>query len=674
MLGWFAETTLLAAVLAILVGLAGPCWPRLGPAARHALWLVVLIKLITPPLVRWPWPVELPAVALAPQALAARPMTGAQSPSIETELLVPEHAPDEFESAGLAEYEAGETFDGTDFANASEIAMSRDAPVSRDEGEALQAAVAEFPEPPGLLAAWDRGRVEIAGGILLGIWVVGALIVAARQAGRIGRFARRLRSAGPAPDWLADDLVAIAARMGVRAPQAAVVPGAGTPMLWCLGRPRLVLPGTLLETLPRDRWAGVLVHELAHLRRGDPWVGRLLLVAEWFWWWSPLYWLVRSRLEAEAELACDAWVVASSRVGRRSYAEALIDVCAQAARTIPAPVPALGVGIDGAGRFLERRLTMILRGRGLHQTPMGVKLAAALLALMAVPSWSIAQGARREAGQGRPRAERPVPPVPPLPPEIDDEDELDVVDVDVDQDDAERPRPELRERAERLRRQAEERARVAERRAREIQQRVEARVRDTEKRLESRVREAAEALQAAERKARELGEDATDEAREEAKEGVREAREGLQEAVRSLQSEIQDLVREAQREAQGGMRQAQEEMRRAREEMARELGRRRDAPSRPEDEVEAAEPPAPPERPEGAAPPPPPRGPLARPVGPRGVRARVAPPRAPVDVEVERGSGSERLERRIDALEQKFDSVLEELRALRRELSDRRGE
>src|SRR5262249_51656029 len=26
------------------------------PAARHALWLVVLIKLMTPPLFSWPWP------------------------------------------------------------------------------------------------------------------------------------------------------------------------------------------------------------------------------------------------------------------------------------------------------------------------------------------------------------------------------------------------------------------------------------------------------------------------------------------------------------------------------------------------------------------------------------------------------------------------------------------
>ena len=54
MLWWFAQNALIAAVLAAIV------WPlcrirRLGPAVRHALWLVVLLKLVTPPLVMWPW-------------------------------------------------------------------------------------------------------------------------------------------------------------------------------------------------------------------------------------------------------------------------------------------------------------------------------------------------------------------------------------------------------------------------------------------------------------------------------------------------------------------------------------------------------------------------------------------------------------------------------------------
>ncbi len=56
MLWWFAQTTLIAGGLAVVATLAGR-WKRLGPEARHALWLLVLIKLAIPPFVAWPWSV-----------------------------------------------------------------------------------------------------------------------------------------------------------------------------------------------------------------------------------------------------------------------------------------------------------------------------------------------------------------------------------------------------------------------------------------------------------------------------------------------------------------------------------------------------------------------------------------------------------------------------------------
>ncbi|MBI3465747.1 MAG: hypothetical protein HY000_22245, partial [Planctomycetes bacterium] len=54
MLWWFVQNALIALVLAAIV------WPlcrirRTGPAVRHALWLLVLLKLVTPPPVTWPW-------------------------------------------------------------------------------------------------------------------------------------------------------------------------------------------------------------------------------------------------------------------------------------------------------------------------------------------------------------------------------------------------------------------------------------------------------------------------------------------------------------------------------------------------------------------------------------------------------------------------------------------
>ena len=51
---WIFQSLVTTAALAAMVALI--CrFGRIGPVARHALWVVVLVKFITPPLVVWPW-------------------------------------------------------------------------------------------------------------------------------------------------------------------------------------------------------------------------------------------------------------------------------------------------------------------------------------------------------------------------------------------------------------------------------------------------------------------------------------------------------------------------------------------------------------------------------------------------------------------------------------------
>jgi hypothetical protein len=163
-------------------------------------------------------------------------------------------------------------------------------------------------------------------------------------------------------------------------------------MLWCLGQPRLLLPARLVKTLSLDRWRGILTHELAHLRRGDHWVSRLELAAGLIWWWNPIYWVARARLNAEAELACDAWVVWALPKDRVAYAEVLFDVCALLSQS-PSTPPLPALGVAGSGRFFERRLTLILHDHvPCRLSPLAL-LGACLLLLFAVPSWSKAEPA-----------------------------------------------------------------------------------------------------------------------------------------------------------------------------------------------------------------------------------------------------------------------------------------
>src|SRR5439155_16958910 len=82
-----------------------------------------------------------------------------------------------------------------------------------------------------------------------------------------------------------------------------------------------------------------------------------------------------------------AWVLAVLPRARRAYAEALLQVCETV--TKPAePAPALGVG--GDPRDFQRRLTMIMRETVSCRVPRRALVALGLLALLAIPGWSLA--------------------------------------------------------------------------------------------------------------------------------------------------------------------------------------------------------------------------------------------------------------------------------------------
>ncbi len=461
MVGWFAETTLVASALAAVAALAGRVRP-IGPTARHVLWLAVLVKLVTPPLVSWPW------------ASAWRGLDWLQ-PSSRAESVCESTAVCREPVVALA----AEEHDASPTPHPRAVAIECVAMDQRDGQAAAPAPIASPDRPaaatPGLSAAGSER-------FLFAAWMAATGLLAAGQIGRILRFRRRLRLAVTAPDDLVEEAARIAERIGGRVPELLVVPDLGTPLLWCLGRPKLLLPAHLVKTIDRERWRGILVHELAHLRRGDHWVSRLELVAGLIWWWNPLYWLTRARLEAEAELACDAWVVWALPQDRLAYAETLFDIGSALSRAV-SPAPALGAA--GSGRFLERRLIMILHERVPCRLSPLVLLAALFLVLLALPSWSAPADPPLKppaAVAALGTAAHPVPLVSVA--DDDPKDEVDDDDDDADDDDADddddddddKAAAQAKQKAEERAKRAEERAKRAEERAKRAEERAKGKV------------------------------------------------------------------------------------------------------------------------------------------------------------------------------------------------------
>jgi beta-lactamase regulating signal transducer with metallopeptidase domain len=365
MLIWIAETTVIAALLALIAWLAGKL-PSMHPTVRHALWLVVLIKLVTPPLVAWPTSLR-QYLADCGDYVRRGQMA---SPHVDR---VPgdEVAQQQYRTNSTPDRSAPEEHELHKDENRRSV---KSPPPLVADGRVSKSSEREF--------GFDRGAILQIGGRT---WLVISVLLGLVQIGRICGFRRHLRSAIPAPDCLIEEAGIIGQRLGVAVPELLTIPELGSPLIWCLGRPRILLPALLVKTLSIERWRTILTHELAHLRRGDHWVRRLELAAGLFWWWNPVYWLVRARLDAEAELACDAWVVRALPKDRFTYAECLLDIGATLSQS-RRPVPTLSV--TGSGRLFERRLSMILRGDAPCRFTRTGLLGALCLLVLALPSWT----------------------------------------------------------------------------------------------------------------------------------------------------------------------------------------------------------------------------------------------------------------------------------------------
>jgi beta-lactamase regulating signal transducer with metallopeptidase domain len=154
------------------------------------------------------------------------------------------------------------------------------------------------------------------------------------------------------------------------------------PMTWGIQRPAVFVPSDATSwTAERRRM--VLLHELAHVRRGDVathLAARLALILNW---WNPLAWIAWREFLKERERATDDLVL---HCGARAseYAAHLLDV----ARAMQSQ-PALAWGAVAMARRseLEGRLVAILDPHVDRKTPgRGSALVAALVAMaMAAP-------------------------------------------------------------------------------------------------------------------------------------------------------------------------------------------------------------------------------------------------------------------------------------------------
>jgi TonB family protein len=238
-----------------------------------------------------------------------------------------------------------------------------------DAGRAPQVSTpsAEAAVQPNGRPAIDWGRWAAV------IWGAGAAAGLLQMLLACGAVWRLRRNARP----LDDGGVAAALSIGDRV-EILESAACGMPMTFGLLRPTVLLPAGVAEWRP-ERLRVVLLHELAHVRRGDVATHLLARTALALYWWNPLAWLAWRSFIRERERATDDLVL---HAGERAseYASHLLEV----ARSLkPAPATAWAAIAMARRSELEGRLIAIL-DNGVSRRPSGRRAPLAAAAAAAV--------------------------------------------------------------------------------------------------------------------------------------------------------------------------------------------------------------------------------------------------------------------------------------------------
>jgi beta-lactamase regulating signal transducer with metallopeptidase domain len=353
LLNMILSNAVMASLLALLA--AGVTYWVRRPALSHCLWLLVLLKLLTPPIV--PFEISWSSKEKTPAA---------------------EDSKDVLDSEAIDQSEPANVPPVPSDAPVTTILIYPADPESTEPAESTPVA------PNNLWMDLSERAMAFGSYYLAPIWLTGSCLWLGWTILHLYLFQRILFHAEKAPEHLQNEVRDWAAKLGMHScPALWLVPGCVSPMLWTIGwAPRLLFPAKLLERLDDEQRSALLIHELAHLRRRDHWVRWIELAVMTIYWWNPIVWLARRELHEAEEQCCDAWVVwtlmpggpGSCRAGR-AYALALlhtVDFFSHARPTLPAT--ASGVG---QVPHLRRRLTMIMNGN----TPRSLSSAGRLAVL-----------------------------------------------------------------------------------------------------------------------------------------------------------------------------------------------------------------------------------------------------------------------------------------------------
>lgn len=300
----FGIASIKATLLLAVAGLAGIALRRKSAAVRHALWTGALAAAV--------------AMAILPLALPAwRVLPVPMSDSVRPEAL----------PAGASTIDQVPALSKNPDASRQIVTTEAKQPLrvaATTASTSAKSVAAESSSTP-LLGTLQRNWR----GLLVGLWLVGAILLAFRYLASAIRLHRLANASLPfEQERLQQEMLAICAAFGLRRRVTLLRhPNIEVPMTWGVFRPCVFLPFEA-ETWPEERVRAVLLHELAHVKRWDALTQWLSHAACALYWFHPLLWKAARELRFERERACDDFVLAHGATASGYAADLLAIVSA----------------------------------------------------------------------------------------------------------------------------------------------------------------------------------------------------------------------------------------------------------------------------------------------------------------------------------------------------------
>ena len=116
-------------------------------------------------------------------------------------------------------------------------------------------------------------------------------------------------------------------RLGLRrAVGLRLSPNATSPAVCGLLRPVILIPQTLAPRLHAHDLQAVLLHELAHVKRGDLWINLVQTLLQIAYFYNPLLWLANAMIRRTREQAVDETVLVAMGEAAPQYPETLVNI------------------------------------------------------------------------------------------------------------------------------------------------------------------------------------------------------------------------------------------------------------------------------------------------------------------------------------------------------------